>query len=92
MQIFAPIIKIIKMGSDNVKKKIEEFNKQTVKNHNILKKESVNSYYNEFLGYNLNVNSLSQSELDYYFKQVLDNNPAFNNYYQNIKYLYKTNN
>ena len=73
---------------DKINKMIEKYKKETDKNHNELKKQYVDSYYNGVLGYNLDVDSLSKSELDNHFKQTLDRNPALNFYYQNTKYIY----
>lgn len=68
---------------------INKYYKQTAKNHENLKKDCVNSYYNGALGANLDVNSLSKSELDYHFEQTLKGSPILNSYYQGSAYLYK---
>ena len=41
------------------------------------------------MGANLDVNSLSKSELDYHFEQTLKGSPNLNSYYQGSAYLYK---
>ncbi len=79
------------MGSENsIEKTIREYNKQTEENHRQLKKTIVDSHFNRGYGNNIDVNSLSNSQLDSLFNQALNQNPALNNYYQSVLWNYRT--
>lgn len=68
---------------------INKFYKHAAKEHEKFKKNYVDSYFNGTLGANLDVNSLSKSELDNHFQQVLKENPILDSYYQESAYLYQ---